>query len=324
MKALLFAFLVLAGQAWGAIAPGTTVLLDLEDNLTDSSGLGNNATLVSTANYQTNGAWHGSKAFRSSAGSFTVPTGTISTAGTIEVAFRHETGVAGAKVIYSIAAAAGSRALEIYCLNGASFYAYGNGVGGTNAAFFNTVANSTNYYIKDTWDGAGNRQIWVGVWTVPGTVTLTQYFNSTATSVATPSAVYFANSSVGAGIDGGFDWIRIRNVYDNSSTVTVDPSGASGPLSPYIKNTNKNWMMPKLFLFLDKFFCRPVYALESNNRLEQAKNVFEMSKVYTKLKNDKILSDSLKLSDDIAKGKVTFTRTPTKTPSVTATRTPVI
>ena len=245
MKVLCLILSLLAGQAWGAFATGTTVLLDFEDNLTDSSDQGKNATLISTANYQTNGAWHGAKAFRSSAGSFTVPTTTINTAGTIELSFRHETGAGGNKILYSIAAASGSRALEIYCINGAVFYAYGNGVGGTNAPFFNTVANSTNYYIKDTWDGAGNRQIWLGVWTTAGTVTLTQYFNSTASSLATPSAVYFANSSVGAGIDGGYDWLRIRNVHDNTATVTIDPvASAVTQLSPYILNSNSNRMMP--------------------------------------------------------------------------------
>uniref|UniRef100_UPI003DA1541B hypothetical protein n=1 Tax=Enterococcus faecium TaxID=1352 RepID=UPI003DA1541B len=71
-----------------------------------------------------------------------------------------------------------------------------------------------------------------------------QYFNSTCSSLATPSAVYFANSSVGAGIDGGFDWVRFRNVYDNTGTVTIDTTGAA-QLSPYILNSNSNRMMPK-------------------------------------------------------------------------------
>lgn len=209
------------------IATGTQCLLDCEDVLTDGSGNARNATLTGSATYQTDGAWHGTKAFRSSAGSFTVPTAALNTAGTLEFSFRHQTGVGGNKILYSVSAAAGSRALEIYCFNGASFYAYSNGVGGTNTAFYNSVANNTNYYIKDTWDGAGNRQIWLGVWTVAGTVTLTQLFNSTVTSLATPSAIYFANSAVGAGIDGAFDWIRFRNVHDNTATVTVDPSAGS-------------------------------------------------------------------------------------------------
>lgn len=244
MKALCLLLALIAGNAWGAFAPGTQCLLDFEDNLTDSAGL-NNATLTGSANYQTDGAWHGSKAFRSSAGSFTLPTGVVNpSGGTLEFSFRQQTGVVGNKILYSISAASGTRALEIYCFNGTHFYAYGNGAGGTNTAFYNSVSNNTNYYIKDTWDGVGNRQIWLGVWTVAGTVTLTQYFNSTCSSLATPSAVYFANSAVGAGIDGGFDWVRFRNVYDNTGTATIDATAAA-QLSPYILNSNSNRTMPK-------------------------------------------------------------------------------
>lgn len=245
MKALCLLLALIAGNAWGAFAPGTQCLLDFEDNLTDSAGL-NNATLTGSANYQTDGAWHGSKAFRSSAGSFTLPTGVVNpSGGTLELSFRTATGAVGARVLYSVAVAAGTRGLEIYNNGGTALYAYSNGAGGSNTNFA-TVADNKNYYIKDTWDGAGNRQIWFGEWTVAGTVTLTQLFNGTVCSLATPSAVRFADSAVGFGIDGYYDWVRFRNVYDNTATVTVDPtSGTNLQLSPYVSNSMSNWMMPK-------------------------------------------------------------------------------
>lgn len=326
MKALCLILSLLAGQAWGAFAPGTTGLYDIEQNLSDTAGT-SHGTELRAMSYQTTGAWHSTYCGGGN-GQFSIPAATLpSNSGTIELSYRTGASIPNSSDEIVIGTTVGgTRTLEVYNFGG-SAYIY-SGAFGWNTAFQATATN-TNYYFKITYD-AGNIKIYSGTWTVAGTVTLTQVFSATGTytQLAGVNSVTFMRNPVdpnnGTYFNPGFiDWIRTRNIYDPTTTVTVDPSGPSGPLSPYIKNSNNNWMMPKLFLFLDKFFARPLYALESNCRVEQAKNVFELSKVEVKIKKDNSDAIAAKLADGISKGKVTYTATPTRTPPVTPTRTPV-
>lgn len=326
MIKILFSFLfLLSFSLFSADAPNTKTLIDCENTLIDVSANGNNATLAGTASYQTSGAWHGSYSFSSSSGGrFTLPTAVLNTAGTMEASFRTAASPGNSKALWSCSAAAGNRAIEIYQYGG-SFYAYGNGVGGTNTPFLSYSA-STNYYIKDTWDGSGNRKIWVGIWTVAGTVTLTRYFNSTATSVASPTAVYFLDSAAGNLSDLSVDWVRFRNVYDDTSTVTLDISDSpSGPSTPYQFFRKENRITPRMGFFVPLVFLFPrnVFAVIQDGLAEQKK----ANKTQIEFQRKEFEKSSLSMTVtktpliDLSKFP---TATPTITPSAKLTATPTI
>ena len=239
MKSLLLALCLLPVAVFGAFAPNTKGLYDLEQNLSDTAGT-LHGTVNSAITYSTTGVWHGT--YSVSAGNFTVPASNIGSSGTLEYSVTLPASPANSKALHSIASSAGTRAIEVYYFGG-NWYAYGNGVNGTNTNFYAPTANS-KYYIKDTWNGT-NRQIWVGAWTVAGTVTLTRQFNSTHTSVASPTFVRFLFNADGNTGDHIIDWIRFRDVHDDTATVTVDPTGAVVPTSPYIWQRLSPFITPR-------------------------------------------------------------------------------
>jgi hypothetical protein len=216
MKWMALAFLLLAGQAWGAYAPNTTALYDFEDNLSDTAGT-QHATPVGSVTYGTLGVWSGTKTIN---GAYcTIPATLIGITGTVEFSARTAALANGVVVLGS--AQGGARALEIYQFGG-QFYAYSAAIG-VNAPFL-ALSSNTNYYIKQTWN-ASRRIIWGGSWSTAGTVTLTKltdvanvYMNATA-----GSSIH-GSYSIGAPWDGAIDWFRVRDVFDDSATVTVDPS----------------------------------------------------------------------------------------------------
>ena len=195
----------------------TLAAYDFEQNAQDSSGNERHATAQGTPTYVASGAWRGSYAAsgNSSSGWFTCPTSVITSAGTMEGVFTVPAVPAASKMLWSVASAAGSRAIEIYYFNG-YIYMYGNGAGGTNVGFYPIVAGAT-YYIKDTWSGSA-RAIWIGQ-VVNGTCTLTRMYASTHTSVASPTAVYILNNAVGSKSDWTCDWVQFHNAYDDTATM---------------------------------------------------------------------------------------------------------
>lgn len=206
-------------------ASSNLAIYDFEQNALDSSGAGRNATAVGSPVYGAATAYHGSYgASASSGGSFTCPTSVLAAAGVMEGIFTAPASLTNSKMLWSCSSSAGSRALELYYFGG-SIYAFGNGTGGTNTPFFAPIAGQ-KYYIKDTWDGAGLRRIWIGQVTGAGIVGLTKVFSSTGTSVATPTGVYLLNNSIGSGSDWAVDWVRFRNVYDDSAVIL---DGATPP-----------------------------------------------------------------------------------------------
>jgi len=324
MRALCLLLALIAGNAWADIAPNTTGLYDLEGNLTDSSGLGNNGTLNTTVFYTATNPWHGSQS-GGGGGIFTIPNSVVGASGSVEFSFIAPD-VGTTKVMFSIATAGGTRTLEIYHST-TNLYMFSNSIA-INNIIKSGLTSGSKVYVKTTWNGT-TWKTYAGDWTTAGTVTLTEVGSYASPNTSSPTTISVCGSvPISNGFSGYLDWVRVRNVYDPTTTVTVDPSGASSPLSPYMKNTNKNWMMPKLYLLLEKIFTRPLYALESDCKVEQARNVFELSKADAKIKKDKSDAIAAKLADDIAKGKTTYTVTPsvtpTRTPSVTPTRTPVI
>jgi len=216
MKPLMLVFFLLAGQAWGAFAANTTALYDFENNLSDTAGT-QHATPVGSVTYGTLGVWNGTKTIN---GAYcTIPATLIGITGTVE--FSARTAALANSVVLLGTAHGGARALEIYQYGG-QFYAYSAAIG-VNAPFLALSAN-TNYYIKQTWN-ASRRIIWGGVWTTAGTVTLTKLTDvaNVYVNASTASAIH-GSPSIGAPWDGAIDWFRVRDVYDDSATVTVDPS----------------------------------------------------------------------------------------------------
>lgn len=206
-------------------ASSNLAIYDFEQNALDSSGAGRNATALGSPVYGTGTAYHGTYgASASSGGSFSCPTSVLAAAGVMEGIFTAPSSLTNSKMLWSCSSTAGSRALEIYYFGG-SMYAFGNGVGGTNTPFFAPIAGQ-KYYVKDTWDGAGQRRIWIGQVTGAGIVGLTKLFSSTGSLVASPTGVYLLNNSIGSGSDWAVDWVRFRNVYDDSAVIL---DGATPP-----------------------------------------------------------------------------------------------
>lgn len=206
------------------IAANTTALYLLENNVQDSSGLGNHGTVQTALTYSTTTPWQGT--YKGGVGGrFLAPTSIVSgSAGCFEFAFT-DPNVANTKVLVSIAKdGTATRALEIYH-SGAVLYAYSN-VTGENTAI-QTSIGSKKWYVKTTWNGT-TWKTYVGEWTVAGTVTLTEKLSTSCPSFTTPQYIGVGGSAhIGANFDGYLDAVRFRNVYDPSTTVTVDPSGGS-------------------------------------------------------------------------------------------------
>jgi hypothetical protein len=169
------------------------------------------------------------------------------------------------------------------------------------------AAADTNYYIKDTQNGT-DRNIWAAAWVTPGVVTLVNVTNVAAVSLATPSAVRILHAAGVPASDGYVDWIRFRSVYDNTATVTVDPTGTNIPTSPYIWQRLRPGITPRWFPWSMLFFPRESQAGILDWRIEQAAQ-----------KTAVVKDRSFFISKEILAGRVTATRTPTRGPSPTPT-----
>jgi len=206
------------------IEANTKGLYLLENNVQDSSGLGNHGTVQTALTYSTTAPWEGT--YKGGAGGrFLIPVGTLTgSAGCVEFAFT-DPNTANTKILFSIAKdGTTTRVLEIYH-NGASLMAYSNGTG--ENTMVQASIGSKKWYVKTTWNGT----LWktyVGEWTVAGTVTLTEKLSTSCPVFVTPQYIAAGGSAhVGANFDGYLDAIRVRNVYDPTTTVTVDPSAGS-------------------------------------------------------------------------------------------------
>lgn len=208
------------------IAASTTGLYDLEDNVLDSSGQGNNGTVISGMFYSTTTPWHGAKG-GGGGGIFTIPTSTLGAAGCVEFSFI-ALNPASTKVIFSIATAGGNRALEIYH-SATNMYAYSNTIG-VNNAIKAGLNGTSKVYVKTTWDGT-TWKVYAGDWVTAGTVTLTEVGTFSSPDIASPTTISVCGSvPIANSFDGYLDWVRVRNVYDPTTTVTVDTSGTAWKL----------------------------------------------------------------------------------------------
>lgn len=108
------------------------------------------------------------------------------------------------------------------------------------------------------------------------------------------------------------------NVCTGSTCPDYSPTRAPNQISPYIRNSNSPNMFPLFLMRLfDKLFVSPAYALESDQRAEQARNT-------SNLWSAKVKIDKAKLEADIFSGKVTRTRTPTQVPKSSQSPTPTV
>ena len=206
------------------IEANTKGLYLLENNVLDSSGQANHGTVQTALTYSTTSPWDGT--YKGGVGGrFLIPTSVFTgSAGCLEFAFT-DPNVANTKVLFSIAKdGTTTRVLEIYH-SASSLYAYSNGTGENTV--IQTSIGAKKWYLKTTWNGT-TWKTYVGEWTVAGTVTLTEKLSTTCPSFATPQYIAAGGSAhIGANFDGYLDAIRVRNVYDPTTTVTVDPSAGS-------------------------------------------------------------------------------------------------
>lgn len=310
MKKIFILLLVIGARCWAAYAAGTTGLYDFEQNLSDTTGVNNGTPSGSVTYGTTNGIWHGTYNLGGTANGSILPAAVLGSSGTLEFSWRSPVALTNGDIVWSSKTAADTRSHEIYIFGG-QLYAYGNGTNGTNTVF-STPSINTNYYIKDTWQNAV-RQIWMGTWTVAGTVTLSKVFDSSGCSLTSVSNAYLLTNSLGASGQGNMDWARFRNVYDNTATVTLDPATV---------NTNRTmdldlFLYPSVSLMFHWLFLPSELGAHTQNQLiEQGQvNFFDVK--------TKTLAAAKVLSDGIKSGKITFTPTPTPETEVpTATPTP--
>lgn len=251
MKALCLILALVAGDAWAVYAPNTTGLYDIEQNLSDTAGTAH-GTELRAMTYQTTGAWHGTYCGGGN-GQFSIPAAVLpSAAGTVEFSIRTGASIPNSSDWIVIGYTGQSRALELF--NSASSIGIFSVPFSINSAVY-ALSTNTNYYLKLTWD-AGNIKLYGGSWTTAGSVTLVEKYSTTGTFTGLNSinSITFMRNPVlpsdPSYYNPGFvDWIRTRNVYDPTTTVTTDPANAaSQPLSPYMWNTQTNKKIPAWFL----------------------------------------------------------------------------
>lgn len=298
----------------------SSALLDMEQVLVSYTG-NYDGTAVGSPTYITTGAWNGSYAIQSPTNSdyFTLPITSLGAAakkvsGTVELSIRTGSSVASQYNVFALIDNTGapiSRQVCLYIFN-SQFYMLSEGVYNTAVT---AAAADTNYYFKVAWDTTATK-IYSGTWTVPRTVTLTLKSTLAAPQFNNNTFAFQFMTYLGANHwTGQQDWVRIKPTADFSTTVTVDPPCPS-MLSPYMKGSTSNKMMPLLFMFFDLFTTK-AWAVNSDTRLEGRRNSDALGIRYEKI-------EAARISTAIAQRKITVTPTPTptNTPSRAFTATP--
>lgn len=316
MKGLLLALVLVSGQAWGAVAPGTVALWTLDNVLTDSSPNGYTLSMTGTVPFVTTptppvgshaaGVFGGAQ-YLESANARTALNG--ATSYTIE-GYVYFSTLPATRIFSSVGGSTGDSIVLASLANGTFRFVMDDvRVHDTTAGVFTTA---TWYYWAVVASGT-NIKMYVGL---PG-VTPTKVKDEADADPSFPASgsIVLGALSFSLGtlpLDNGYlDNIRFSNIA-RTNLPTMD--GAS-QISPYQRNSNSNWVSPLWLLIFQSLFTKPAYALEADNRAEQARNVEGLTV-------SKVRIVKAKLEADIFSGKVTLTRTPTQVPKSSQSPTP--